>query len=93
MLTPFGDDLAITGPSNASVADIGSMLMEKFAVSDLGDVSQILGIEVNGRIQSRIQYTLLVLGRFNMSEHCNPVHVPGIGKELGAQHSRKEAYL
>ena len=90
MLTLFVDDLLITGPSNASMAEVRRVLMEKFAVTDLGDVSQILGIEVKrdkaaGTIElSQGQYTRSVLKRFNMSD-CNLVHVPGIGRELSAQ--------
>ena len=85
MVTLFVDDLLITGPSNANMAEVQRELVEKFAMTDLGDVSQILGIEVKrdkaaGTIElSRGQCTLSVLKRFNMSD-CNPVHGPGIGK-------------
>lgn len=72
MLTLFVDDLLITGPSEVSVAEVRSMLMEKFAMTDLGDVSQIFGIEVTrnkeaGTIElNQGKYTLSVLARFNM---------------------------
>ena len=90
MLTLFVDDLLVTGPSIASMTEVRCVLMEKFAMTDLGDVSRILGIEVKrhkaaGTIElSQGQYTLSVLKRFNMSD-CNPVHVPGMGKELSAE--------
>ena len=90
MLTLFVHDLLITGPSNASMTEVRRVLTEKFAMTDHRDVSQIMGIEVKrdkaaGTIElSQGQYTLSVLERFNMSD-CNPVHVPGIGKELSAQ--------
>ena len=90
MLTLFVDDLLITGPSNASVAEVRSMLMAIFAMTDLGDVTQILGIEVKhqkelGTIElNQGKYTLSVLERFNMSD-CNPVHTPGVRKELESQ--------
>ena len=90
MLTLFVDDLLITGPSNAIMAEVRRELTEKFAMTDLGDVYQILGIEVKrvkaaGTIElSQGQYTLSILKRFNMSD-CNPVHVPGIGRKLSAQ--------
>ena len=47
MLTLFVDDLLITGPSNASVAEVRSMLMATFAMTDLGDVTQIIEIEAH----------------------------------------------
>ena len=90
MLTLFVDDLLITGRSNASMAEVRRELMEKFAMADLGDVPQILGIKVKrdeaaGTIElSQGEYILSVLERFNMSD-CNPIHVPVIGKELSAQ--------
>ena len=90
MLTLFVNNPFMTGPSNASMAEVERLLMEKFAMTDLGNVSQILGIEVKrdkaaGAIKlSQEQDTLSVLKRFNMSD-CNPVPVPGIGKELSAQ--------
>ena len=74
MLTLFVDDLLITGPSNASMAEVRRELMEKLPMTDLGDVSQILGIEVKrdkaaGTIElSQGQYTLSVLKQFNMSD-------------------------
>ena len=46
MLTLFVDDLLITGPSNASMVKVRRVRIEKFAMTDLGDVSQIPGIEV-----------------------------------------------
>ena len=74
MLTLFVDDLLIAGPSNASMVEVRRVLMEKFALTDLGDVSPILGIEVKrdkaaGTIElSQGQYTLSVLKQFNMSD-------------------------
>ena len=44
VLTIFVDDLLITGPSNASVAEVRRMLMEMFAITDLEDVSQIFAL-------------------------------------------------
>ena len=46
MLTISIDDLIIAGPSNASVADVRNMLSSRYATTDLGDVTQIMGIEV-----------------------------------------------
>ena len=46
MLTISIDDLIIAGPSNASVADVRNMLSARYATTDLGDVTQIMGIEV-----------------------------------------------
>ena len=44
MPTLFLNHLLITGSSNASVAEVRRLLVEKFA--DLGDVSKILGMGV-----------------------------------------------
>ncbi|CAN0506553.1 unnamed protein product [Scytosiphon promiscuus] len=66
------------------------MLMAKFAMTDLGNVSRILGIEINrdrkeGTIElTQKKYTISLLERFNMSD-CNPVRTPGTGKELASQ--------
>ena len=42
MLTLFVDDLLITGPSKASMAEVRSMLTTKFAMPDRRDVTQTL---------------------------------------------------
>lgn len=41
-----GGDLLITGPSNASVAEVRIMLIVKIAMTDLGNVTQFVGFEV-----------------------------------------------
>ncbi|MEP5625713.1 MAG: reverse transcriptase domain-containing protein, partial [Hyphomicrobiales bacterium] len=90
MLTLFVDDLLTTGPSDKIVNMARDILMAKFAMTDLGNVSQILGIEINrdgkeGTIElTPRKYTISLLKRFNMSD-CNPVHTPGTGKELASQ--------
>ena len=66
------------------------MLMKNSLPLISGMCREILGIELKRdktaeTIElSQGQYTLSVLERFNMSD-CNPVHAPGIGKELSAQ--------
>ena len=90
MLTLFVDDLLIIRLSNKSMVEVRRVLMEKFAMTEHGDASQILGFQVErdkaaGTIElSQGQYTLAVLERFNISD-CNNVHVPEIGNELSAQ--------
>lgn len=65
------------------------MLLEKFAMTDLGDVSQSFGIEIErdqeaGTIEpNQGECTLSVRNRFNMSE-CNPEHTAGTGNKLPA---------
>ena len=91
MLTLFVDDLLITGPSDETVNNKAKyMFMSTFAMSDLGKVTQILGIEINrnrkaGTIElTQTKYTISMLKHFNTS-NCNPVHTPGTGKELKSQ--------
>lgn len=66
------------------------MLVEKFAITDLGDVLKVVAIGVKrdkvvGTIElGQAQHILSLLTRFNMSD-CDPVHVFGIGKEPSAQ--------
>ena len=59
MLILFVDDLLITGPSDEIGNMARGMLMAKFAMSGLGNASQILGIEINrDRKEGTIELTL-----------------------------------
>ncbi|CAM9126504.1 unnamed protein product [Laminaria digitata] len=90
MLTLFVDDLIITGPSTANVAEARSMRMAKIDMTEFGDVTQILGVDVKrdkeaGTIElNRGRYALSVVERFNVTD-CIPTHTPGTGKELKLQ--------
>lgn len=81
MLTLFVDDLLLTGPSQQVLHDIRRELQRSFAMTDMGEATQILGIDIkqdlaNGTITlSQERYTLSVLKRYKM-DTANPVNTP-----------------
>ena len=89
MLTLFAD-LFITGLSNASVTEVRDVLMATFAMTDLGDVQVIMGVEVKHNMEpgtielDQGNYTRSVVERFKMSD-CNPVYTTGTEKEFKSQ--------
>ena len=46
ILTLYVDDLLITGHKHSSVAKVRKTLMHKFPITDFGDVTRILGIDI-----------------------------------------------
>ena len=62
-------------------------LMSRFATTDMGDISFILGMQVirnreNGTLTiSQANYSRSVLEKYGMRE-CKPVNTPGAGKQL-----------
>ena len=87
ILTIYVDDILIAGPDKKFLARIKKQLMDKFTMSDLGEVSLILGMKitrdrVNKKLSiSQTDYTLSILERFGMKD-CNPVSTPNTGGEL-----------
>lgn len=81
MLTLFVDIL-LTGPSNKALQEVRHELQNSFAMTDLGQATQVLGIDIKQNLSkgtitlSQEKYTLSVLKRFKM-DSCNPVHTPG----------------
>ncbi|CAM9465176.1 unnamed protein product [Sphacelaria rigidula] len=90
MLTLYVDDLLITGPNPAVVAKLRKALMDKFSMTDFGDATKILGIDIIqdkqlGTISiSQRPYVMSLLQKCGMSD-CHAVHTPGIGNELTAE--------
>ncbi|CAM9619114.1 unnamed protein product [Sphacelaria rigidula] len=90
MLTLYVDDLLITGPNSAIVAKLREALMDKFSMTDFGDATKILGIDIIqdkqlGTISiSQGPYVMSLLQKCGMSD-CSAVHTPGIGNELTAE--------
>eukprot|EP00903_Cladosiphon_okamuranus_P014961 g13848.t2 len=84
MPTLFVDDILLTGPSNTVLQEARQDLQRSFAMTDLGQATQILGIEIKqdfkkGTITlSQEKYTLSILKRFKI-DSCNPSHTPGTG--------------
>ena len=54
----YVDDLLVTGSSEVGMSKTKALLMSKFAMKDLGDVSLILGIQVTrDRLNDNLQLT------------------------------------
>ena len=77
----------MTSPDKRFLARIKKKLMERFTMSDLGEVSLILGMKITrDRVNktlsiSQTDYTLSVLELFGMQD-CNPVSTPCHGGEI-----------
>lgn len=86
-LTVYVDDLLITSPDKILLGTLKEKLLQRFTMTDLGEVSLILGMKITRdrkkktlRI-SQTDYTKSILDKFNMSD-CSPVSTPGVGVEL-----------
>ncbi len=83
MLTLFVDDILLTGPSSKVLQEVRHDLQRSFAMTDLGQATQILGIDIKqdldkGTISlSQEKYALSILKRFKM-DTCNPSNTPGV---------------
>ena len=77
----YVDDIAIIGPDNNYISELISELSQKFTITDLGPISNYLGIEIQRSsdykttILSQKDYIIKVLKRFKM-EQSNPVSTP-----------------
>jgi len=87
IITLYVDDLLIIGCDITVINGIKEKLMEKFKMSDLGNVSLVLGMQVTrdrakGSLTiSQESYTESILERFGMG-NCKPLSTPGYGSEL-----------
>ncbi|CAM9975133.1 unnamed protein product [Ascophyllum nodosum] len=97
MLTPYVDDLLVTGIFSSDIHEVKNTLMGEFSMSDLGEVSETLEIEIERDLKagtlslSQEKYAKSSLERFGMM-NCKPVNTPGIGRELTAK-SEESEYL
>ena len=57
ILTIYVDDILVTAPDKKFLARIKKQLMERFTVSDLGEVSLILGMKIT---RDRVKKTLSI---------------------------------
>ena len=87
LLTIYVDDILITGPDKILLGHLKEKLMARFSMTDLGEVSLILGMKITRdrskrtlRI-SQTDYTRSILDLFNMKD-CSPVSTPSTGAEL-----------
>ena len=87
IITLYVDDLVLAGGDKAVLKMLKEKLMSRFAITDMGDISLILGMQVtrnreNGMLTiSQANCTRSVLEKYGMGE-CKPVNTPGAGKEL-----------
>ena len=79
------DDLLVIGGDIQLIDKIRSKLMEKLKMTDMGDVSFVLGMQITREREkktltiSQEEYTKSILERFGVA-NCKPV-TPGFGSE------------
>ena len=81
------DDIILLGINKQLLGKLKKQLMDRFEMTDLGDVSKVLGMNVtqnrvNGTITiSQKDYTEDILERYGMT-NCNVAFTPGVGSEI-----------
>ena len=91
MLTLYVDEILPTGPNDNTVAKVRETIMDKFAMMDVGDATQTLGVDISqdkerGTISLNQGPYLLSLLEFKCGMVvCNPLHTPGIDNKLTAE--------
>ena len=91
ILTLYVDDLLLAGNNAEAMAIIKSQLNQRFKMTDMGEASFVLGIEIKRDRQlctltiSQEAYSKSILERFGMLD-CKPTSTPGYGLELSNQH-------
>ena len=87
ILTLYVDDVLLLGKDIKVLGRIKQQLMSRFSMTDMGDVSLVLGMGVTrDRAKGTVtitqdNYTKSLLERYGMAS-CNPTYTPGVGKEL-----------
>ena len=85
----FVDDILLTGPSEQVLQGVRRDIQQSFAMTDMGEATQILGIDIkqdlaNGTVTlSQERYTLSVIKRYKRNT-ANPVHTPATPADLQA---------
>lgn len=79
-LAVYVDDITIAGNNLKTIVDIKQLIMEKFKVSDVGEIDFLLGIKIrrheNGSISlNQSRYIRELLARFNCGD-CHPAPTP-----------------
>ena len=89
-LTPHVDDLLLVGADIQVIESIKRKLMERFKMTDMGDVSLVLVMQVTRDRQNKTRNisqdncTKSILEKFGMS-NCKPTSTPGYGPELSTK--------
>ena len=87
VLTLYVDDVLLLGKDRKVLERIKRKLMGRFWMTDMGDVSLVLGMDVTrDRTKGTVtitqeNYVKSLLERYGMG-NCNPAHTPGVGKEF-----------
>ena len=88
--TLYVDGILITGKDPTPVEQKNKKLKERFEMTDMGEVSRILGMEVTrdydeGTLAiTQTAYVDNILERFGIQD-ANAAHTPGYGRELSAE--------
>ena len=94
ILTLYVDDLLVIRSDIQLIEKIRSKLMEKFKMTDMGDVSLVLGMQITRDREkktltiSQEEYTKSILERFGMTNR-KFVGTPGFGSELSTKQPEK----
>ena len=94
IITLCVDDVRLAGGNNATLEMIKGKLMSRFEMSDMGDVSRVLGMQVTRDSQAgsltiiQENYTRGLLVKYGMQD-CRPLGTPGNGKELSLVQSKE----
>ena len=96
VLLLYADDLLLLGANKLLLNTLKKQLMDRFEMTDMGDVSRGLGVKVvrnrkNGTItiNQRDYTTVDVIERFGM-KGCNLAYTPGVGPELSPNQSEEK---
>ena len=87
ILTLYVDDLLLVGADIQVIESIKQKSMKRFKMTDMVDVSLVLGMQVTRDRQqktitiSQENYTRFILEKFGMAD-CKPVSTPAFGQEL-----------
>ena len=90
--TLYLDDMLLLGYNKQLLGKLKKKLMDRFEMTDLGDVSKVLGMNVtrdrkNGTITiDRKDYTEDMLERYGTT-NCNVVFTPGVGPDISLDQS------
>ena len=86
-LTPYVDGVLLLGKDVLVLRRVKQKLMSRFSMTDMGDVSLVLGMGVTrdrdkGKVTiTQEKYTKSLLERYGMT-NCNSTYTRAVGKEL-----------
>ncbi|KAG8493191.1 hypothetical protein CXB51_010608 [Gossypium anomalum] len=85
----YMDDLLVIGGNNRMLADFKGKMEQMFEMSDLGQMSYFLGIEVSqiqqGIFLSQKAFFLMILNKFSMPNYKATTTLVAVGEKLSSQ--------